>query len=516
VTIANASPVSSVTVVSLAALLAAGACDDDGAAAVDAAAVCAGDGGVAGDVPADAISDGPAAGEVAADAGTSVLAVTSGARLKARWWVAPDGRRLFAGWFDSQLATNCSFVVATDGVLRCLPDRVVQLTPSLEYADGGCTMPVVEAGRTAPNVYFGDTTCTSPAFIRQRDRSGCNIRTRVYRRGPEVSGGMIFTKLGTTCNPAFLGAGTTAYGLGDELPASSFVKAIRVVQPGAPSDRLQLVYREAEDGARQPLGWQPFDGDEDCRLLTLTDQRLHCLTSTGRHGNTFADASCSEPTAFVSSCGPVPALVERAEPGTCPRRYSIRKLGQRLDRVYTTLYTGTCMEESSTAYYAQGEAVSSDTFPALDERDDPTGRLRRRFRVGPGGQMMAAAWYDSARATICRVAPVGDKTRCIPEGDGLSTFFADRACTTPVKHVELTECTPQFAFDYDRRSCPLRARAFEVGAPYAGPLFELTFDRTQNPTREACNPVARRPDYAYHEVKEIPEADLPELQTIVD
>jgi hypothetical protein len=370
-----------------------------------------------------------------------------------------------------------------------------------------------------PGQQFGLFSCTPPAFIRQHTQSACDSsQGRIFKRGPEVTGNMIFTKRPTpSCDPTFIAPGTAAFSLGEEIPAASFVKATRTPQPPAAGDLLQAIYLEAEDGARQPTGWQPVGGSENCRLLTLTDQRLHCLTATGRAGSTFADASCTEPAVYVSSCGPVPMFAERPEPMTCPPVYSVRTVGQRLDRVYTTLYTGSCMETSSTAYYAQGNSVPIDSFPTVDETDDPAGRLRRRFRVGPGGLMMTTAWYDSDRATLCRPSPVGDKLRCIPEGPGLSIFFADGACAKPVAVAERWACKPRFTFDYDRLACPLRTRAFEVGAAHDGPVFELQTDRSQNPPRESCLPVTeRRPDYAYYQVKEIPEADLPELQSLVE
>jgi hypothetical protein len=467
------------------------------------------------DAGADVVTDAPAVGDVGGDAAAAMLPFASGTRLKLRWSATPDGRRLFAGWFDSQLRADCVFYGASDGMLRCLPGSLT-FVHSPEFRDSACTAPLVNSGRTVPNVYHGQTTCTAPDFVHQRDlSSGCDVRSRVFKRGSEVTGGMIFTKLPTSCQPTFLTPGTTAFGLGDELPAASFVKATRVIRPSSQADQLHPVYLEAEDGARQPVGWRLAGGDEDCRLLTLTDQRLHCLTSVGLAGNTFADVGCTQPTAYASACRPLPMFVERPEPGTCPFRYAVHRIGARLDRVYTTLSTGSCMQTSSANYYAVGSAVSADSFPTLGEMDEASGRPRRRFRVGPGG-MMAAAWYDSERATLCRPSPVGDKLRCVPEGDGLSPFFADAACTTPVKVAERTECRPRFTFDYDPRSCPVRTRAFEVGAPYDGPVFEWTEDRSQNPPRASCQQHSRRPDYAYYQVKEIPESDLPELQWVVE
>ena len=280
----------------------------------------------------------PGEGGAPADA-ASTASARSGSRLKARWSAAPDGRRLFRGWYDSLLATDCTFVPASDGVLRCLPADSALLVPALYYADSACTAPVVESGRTLPSQYLGLFSCSLPAFIRQYTSSGCDgSRGRIFRRGPEVTGNTIFTKRPTpSCDPTFIVPGTAAFSLGEEIPATSFVKATRTPQPPAAGDLLQAIYLEAEDGARQPTGWQPVGGSENCRLLTLTDQRLHCLTATARAYSTYTDASCTEPAVYVSGCGPVPMFAEHPEPMTCPPVYSVRTVGQRLDRAYTHL-----------------------------------------------------------------------------------------------------------------------------------------------------------------------------------
>lgn len=47
----------------------------------------------------------------------------AGDRLRAVWLAAEDGtrQRVHAIWYDTDLAAECSFVLAGDGVLRCLP-----------------------------------------------------------------------------------------------------------------------------------------------------------------------------------------------------------------------------------------------------------------------------------------------------------------------------------------------------------------------------------------------------------
>jgi hypothetical protein len=63
----------------------------------------------------------------------------SGSRLRARTLVGADGSRQPAGWFDTQLETECTWRAAGDGQTRCIP---VAVSTSL-FADAECTTPVV-------------------------------------------------------------------------------------------------------------------------------------------------------------------------------------------------------------------------------------------------------------------------------------------------------------------------------------------------------------------------------------
>ena len=78
----------------------------------------------------------------------------SGARLKAKWFVAGDGARHFSHWFDTQLGIPCMFVRTTDGVLRCVQNRFAKT--DIFWFDDQCTqraVHILEAELCAPPAY---------------------------------------------------------------------------------------------------------------------------------------------------------------------------------------------------------------------------------------------------------------------------------------------------------------------------------------------------------------------------
>ena len=52
--------------------------------------------------------------------------IRSGSRLRARYYVAEDGGRLFVGMWDLELQTYCVAAQASDEQLRCLPTTVAE------------------------------------------------------------------------------------------------------------------------------------------------------------------------------------------------------------------------------------------------------------------------------------------------------------------------------------------------------------------------------------------------------
>ncbi len=71
--------------------------------------------------------------------------------------VTPDGAKMFLGWFDAERQENCSFRLASDGKVRCLPDgpRVVKVA----YEDPSCSSMIV-----MPNL-LGDESAPTYALV---------------------------------------------------------------------------------------------------------------------------------------------------------------------------------------------------------------------------------------------------------------------------------------------------------------------------------------------------------------
>lgn len=73
----------------------------------------------------------------------------SGTRLRRNLIVGEDGSREPVGWYDSQLMTDCSFVLAADGELRCLP-MGPEISFDMKYLDANCTEPAIAWGSECP------------------------------------------------------------------------------------------------------------------------------------------------------------------------------------------------------------------------------------------------------------------------------------------------------------------------------------------------------------------------------
>jgi hypothetical protein len=149
-------------------------------------------------------------------------AAESGSRLKARWYVAADGARQFASFHDTQLAQDCEFSPASDGVTRCLPKFVFS---SPFFLDSACTERVI-----------WDSICAIPegapvAFALPQPANDCggnaSVRydTRYYTAGAEVKPTVVYQSGPAGCTESTLFHAGVYRRLGPELPAQSFVAA---------------------------------------------------------------------------------------------------------------------------------------------------------------------------------------------------------------------------------------------------------------------------------------------------
>lgn len=144
--------------------------------------------------------------------------IQSGTRLKAKYYAGSDGSRSpLLTWYDSQRAEDCNWMVATDGVNRCLPTSYAMVVSgSSFYADASCTLVVASV----------TTTCSAsiPKYVMETGTAGCN-GYRMFQIGAQFTGPSVYLKSGTTCMAVAVTVGTAYYGFGPEVPASSFVSA---------------------------------------------------------------------------------------------------------------------------------------------------------------------------------------------------------------------------------------------------------------------------------------------------
>jgi hypothetical protein len=127
-------------------------------------------------------------------------------------------------FFDTQLGVPCASATASDGMLRCLPS-VVKL--GAVFSDAACTVAdvVVEASPAGLN----NLECQA-AFAGRADLSAdCTTRTHVFPISLNPYFGNLYGRdQQGNCIAVTATSGFTAYAIGPEIPATSFVEVKRL------------------------------------------------------------------------------------------------------------------------------------------------------------------------------------------------------------------------------------------------------------------------------------------------
>jgi hypothetical protein len=151
----------------------------------------------------------------------------SGTRLRARYYVATDGARQFAGWQDTQRNEACNFFyLAGDGKRRCMPTGTATL--SGRFVDSACTIALLIASKG----------CAPPKYSTIVPASGATCayesRYETHRVGAAVlPTATVYSKsTAGTCtgevNP--YGATNDTYASAGIAPATDFVEATEQVE----------------------------------------------------------------------------------------------------------------------------------------------------------------------------------------------------------------------------------------------------------------------------------------------
>jgi hypothetical protein len=403
--------------------------------------------------------------DAAADADAGDLpSYRSGSRLRARL-VKADGVALFVGWHDQgPNDVDCSYGIADDGRMRCLPQG--QDVSSLQgyFADPNCTMPIgVPSGCAPPRFVVGTvgmgatTTCDSS----------------VWRMGTAMPpAGMIFQNFGgQPCVIASMQP-STVYPL-TQIPAAQFVAATTTRRTRGSG--LAMEWLEGEDGSLEASGLFDTKRNARCGPNALGSPDFGSLFPGRCVPNDvawiidlYSDPSCTMPAAWgvpASACMPAPTAVIDAPGqgspwngmGCSPPAPSLAEIGPPITSTIYGNNTGgsACAPTGigSSAAFAVGAPIAPDALPALLPGDQGTGRIRLRTLTTAGGvPLFARTLFDSQLGAECAPTAVPDGTlRCVPSYPYVDLVYADPACTmaleqttsgcTAPTHAQASNCT---------------------------------------------------------------------------
>jgi hypothetical protein len=173
------------------------------------------------------VVDAPGSGSAATDAGVdgssspggSLAPNQSGSRLKMKVITSSDGAKSFNGWHDTQRDEDCTFRLAEDGVMRCMPAAIGILypdphTPNGYYADSTCQTPAV--------LYY---TCAAPKYLTYSVSASTCVVNPANGGRVVLAGATMATayQWGSNCQQVTPPAGMAFYPMGATVAPSSFV-----------------------------------------------------------------------------------------------------------------------------------------------------------------------------------------------------------------------------------------------------------------------------------------------------
>jgi hypothetical protein len=418
--------------------------------------------------PSDDAGDGSS---LPPDGGSTspLLDPKGGTRLEAHWFATADGAVQFDTFFDKSLGVSCSFQVAADGSLRCLP---------------------LASEVAAAASYFTNATCTSelltgyclgsPTYGAHYDRGKCPgdvpLKTHVLPVGAGVTPGQLYLDA-PTCTAALTPQGAAFYPVvGAERPPTTFVGGTLTVMPTVGG--VAPVRLDADDGSSFLYGFRDMVRDIPCQVDFMSDARLHCVGETGlkRAPGLFADAACTVvgfamPDATCAS----PALGSQLVSANCEDEthlYTLTRLPAGTD-AHTTV-PGTCqpLGRPTIGVFSAVEIPPAAT-PSVGSSDLPsTAGLQEPVYETGGVRVRQAYLFDPARSERCSFAVANDgATRCLPQTDTRADVYLDAGCTQRLAYRTVQGCSapPTSAVgEVQTAVCPTgRAAVFSVGAAHS-------------------------------------------------
>ncbi|HEY0711300.1 MAG TPA: hypothetical protein VGF45_01405, partial [Polyangia bacterium] len=263
-----------------------------------------------------------------------------------------DGSLVAHGFHDVKLDLPCTFKLASDGKVRCLPDTVS--TSVGDYSDSACT------SRVALLDLANECDVDRP-FINQSVSSTCPMQVEVYRNAGTTSQG--YSMSNGQCTATGLAARRLT--LGAQVPITDFPEGqIATIPSSSSSSRMPVL---AAGGPVGSLDVSFFDAKhgEECWPGNAADGVSRCLLGAFPLArNAFADDACTKPAVIPG--------------GTCDGKFvyldgRVHRKGDVAKQPYVRTQDGGCALSVSTAgpYVEVGEEIpASDLIPLRHEVED--------------------------------------------------------------------------------------------------------------------------------------------------
>jgi hypothetical protein len=421
------------------------------------------------DASADATD---ASGDAADDAvtfGDPSCTPLSGTRIKVRWYVGPEGTRVFDSMYDSMLNTRCSWGTTSDGKVRCLPMGASGL---IAASDPSCKNLVIQK--------FED--CSGSQYARADAPNGCTVQSTIYQIGDvePYDGGTLYQSGPTGCAPSF-SFQEDSYPL-TGVPDSTFVEGtVSKLTIG----RYAMNVVDFEDGAHY---CDVIDGFFDSQLQsptadgTATDNQERLLPYGSVSGG-FSDNTCMTPAAVVyGGCGGPTSYDVLSD--QCTGVATVRSIGAAIDaggfeQIYTVDAGFACEPSQEGPLNAVSDPISPGTFgPVLTQPSGDAGRLQDlNFATVGGLRWRENAAFDTQTMQKCTVqSGPGPTASCLPTAVGASPIYSEATCTQSVLVVDLryncvpTGFPPAGTVAVAEQNC--QAKMVHVGGRYTGPIFQ--------------------------------------------
>jgi hypothetical protein len=384
----------------------------------------------------------------------------SGFRLRAKIEDGGNGAMLLDVWRDIVLGLDCTFAVATDGRMRCLPvDEDLPILTTF-FADPACTKLIaIGPAPEQPYVRIVDQRC---------GRSDDDPKPiRVVRWGGVVSVDTPYIMRSGVCSPITNGPDFVWNAIGDADPVQFVAAAERFYV--APAGGIARILA-ADDGSRENARLIDPSTGRACEVVSdhILGGPSSCVPlpfAAAPILRFFDGEGCGQPLAFAEDgCDHAFAglMLRRVD---CKLGVDVVTLGASFPTASASMFRqfgdGVCRPDMlftpMTAYEARAP-FPGNMFPSTASRSFGSGRLQAhmhatwdgvavrnaklmplRYQLDPDSatpvlQPAPFEFYDTILQTQCRVDAVADGTlRCIPRSTmpKLGEYFEDDACTTP-------------------------------------------------------------------------------------